>query len=377
MNGRIYDPTLGRFLQDDPHIQAPENSQSYNRYADVVNNPMSMTDPSGYFFKWVAKKLMGKSGARIVGFSHAGFIGAKSMAHAYGTVMRSDGLSGIANVALNFIPSCQVWCSVVFSADRAYYQTGSLSAAFHAGGRSAAVSGVFMGIGKAFTGAEGSWNVQGGAAHIAAHAVAGGVIADLQGGKFGHGFFAAGITKGFQASPYGSNNMVIGTVQSAIVGGTASAISGGKFANGAMTGAFQFLYNQCMSSGCSIENTFKRWGDMWGDASERMRNAFSKDVAKAGAALVTDVSVTVIVEAGGFAGYCPLAPCQAASWAGSSLDLLYNGKHGGTIGNIFSYSAGAYMNSRLHYIPTPLRNWGGAYIQGHISDVTSKHVNGE
>ncbi|GEA11692.1 RHS repeat-associated core domain-containing protein [Alteromonas sp. KUL49] len=48
MNGRIYDPTLGRFLQADPHIQAPKNSQNYNRYSYVLNNPMSYTDPSGF-----------------------------------------------------------------------------------------------------------------------------------------------------------------------------------------------------------------------------------------------------------------------------------------------------------------------------------------
>lgn len=55
MNGRIYDPTLGRFLQADPHIQAPNNTQSYNRYSYVLNNPMSYTDPSGYFFKALGK----------------------------------------------------------------------------------------------------------------------------------------------------------------------------------------------------------------------------------------------------------------------------------------------------------------------------------
>tara|TARA_R110002060_G_scaffold880_3_gene2106 strand:+ start:4858 stop:11826 length:6969 start_codon:yes stop_codon:yes gene_type:complete len=55
MNGRIYDPTLGRFLQADPHIQAPKNSQNYNRYSYVLNNPLSYTDPSGYFFKSLKK----------------------------------------------------------------------------------------------------------------------------------------------------------------------------------------------------------------------------------------------------------------------------------------------------------------------------------
>ncbi|WP_083698047.1 RHS repeat-associated core domain-containing protein [Shewanella sp. UCD-KL21] len=55
MNGRIYDPTLGRFLQADPHIQTPTNSQNYNRYSYVLNNPLSYTDRSGYFFKKFGK----------------------------------------------------------------------------------------------------------------------------------------------------------------------------------------------------------------------------------------------------------------------------------------------------------------------------------
>jgi len=51
MNGRIYDPKLGRFLQADPIVQAPKNSQNLNRYSYVLNNPLSYTDPSGYFIK--------------------------------------------------------------------------------------------------------------------------------------------------------------------------------------------------------------------------------------------------------------------------------------------------------------------------------------
>lgn len=50
MNGRIYDPLLGRFLSADPFIQAPANLQNYNRYSYVLNNPVSLTDPSG--FNW-------------------------------------------------------------------------------------------------------------------------------------------------------------------------------------------------------------------------------------------------------------------------------------------------------------------------------------
>ena len=49
MNGRIYDPILGRMLSPDKYIQDPLSSQSYNRYSYVWNNPLRYTDPSGDF----------------------------------------------------------------------------------------------------------------------------------------------------------------------------------------------------------------------------------------------------------------------------------------------------------------------------------------
>jgi hypothetical protein len=53
MGGRVYDPVLGRFTSADPVVQAPENLQSHNRYSYCVNNPLSLTDPSGY--SWLSK----------------------------------------------------------------------------------------------------------------------------------------------------------------------------------------------------------------------------------------------------------------------------------------------------------------------------------
>lgn len=47
-NGRVYDPALGRFLSVDPVFQAPTNAQSLNPYSYVMNNPLSLVDPSGY-----------------------------------------------------------------------------------------------------------------------------------------------------------------------------------------------------------------------------------------------------------------------------------------------------------------------------------------
>jgi RHS repeat-associated protein len=57
MNGRVYDPTLARFISADPFIQHPDMLASYNRYSYVYNTPLSATDPSGYFLKWLERKV--------------------------------------------------------------------------------------------------------------------------------------------------------------------------------------------------------------------------------------------------------------------------------------------------------------------------------
>ncbi|QQQ73341.1 hypothetical protein JHW31_15935 [Chryseobacterium indologenes] len=49
MNGRLYDPLLRRFLNADENIQDPTNTQNYNKYGYVMNNPLMYNDPSGEF----------------------------------------------------------------------------------------------------------------------------------------------------------------------------------------------------------------------------------------------------------------------------------------------------------------------------------------
>jgi RHS repeat-associated protein len=49
MNGRLYDPLVGRMLSPDNYVQDNTHSQNYNRYSYVLNNPLKYTDPDGEF----------------------------------------------------------------------------------------------------------------------------------------------------------------------------------------------------------------------------------------------------------------------------------------------------------------------------------------
>ncbi|MGH8223510.1 MAG: RHS repeat-associated core domain-containing protein [Woeseiaceae bacterium] len=54
MNGRVADGLSGRFLSPDPYVPYPGNTQSFNRFSYVHNNPLTFTDPSGFTleFDW-------------------------------------------------------------------------------------------------------------------------------------------------------------------------------------------------------------------------------------------------------------------------------------------------------------------------------------
>ena len=59
--GRVYDPTLGRFLSPDPLVGNPGSAQRWNGYSYVSNSPMSFVDPSGL------SQAPGAGGCNLVG----------------------------------------------------------------------------------------------------------------------------------------------------------------------------------------------------------------------------------------------------------------------------------------------------------------------
>ena len=54
MNGRLYDPIVGRMLSPDNNVQMPDYTQNYNRYSYALNNPLKYTDPDGEFVSLAA-----------------------------------------------------------------------------------------------------------------------------------------------------------------------------------------------------------------------------------------------------------------------------------------------------------------------------------
>lgn len=99
MNGRVYDPTLARFMSADPFIQAPDDMQSFNRYSYVMNTPFMYTDPSGFFawkeYKEQAKRFFSKALNNFKYSGNGNFDGTKSDAPSSGlSSAQSEGRLG-------------------------------------------------------------------------------------------------------------------------------------------------------------------------------------------------------------------------------------------------------------------------------------------
>jgi hypothetical protein len=126
---------------------------------------------------------------------------------------------------------------------------GGFTSGLVAGGLQGAITGafgasMFFGIGNYFSSpamaGQSAGAVQ--AQKILAHGIAGGISHELQGGKFGHGFLASGLTEAFAPGIAQIESDYAQVFMAALTSGTVTALSGGKFANGAMTGAFSYAF---------------------------------------------------------------------------------------------------------------------------------------
>gem|GEM_PF-4447009 len=214
MNGRIYDPTISRFLSPDPFVQTVGDLQNYNRYSYVLNNPLRYTDPSGYFF------------AEIAFF---------------------------VSIVAELSPINTALLLAAGTAVDAYIETGDVGLALRSGVVAGLSVFVTHSVGDWFDGPNGGFMAEAlkDAPDLALkltkatfHGIRGGFVSELQGGNFGSGF-ASAFAGDFVGEVLFRNDADFdyALVASALVGGTASVVGGGKFANGALSGAITFALN--------------------------------------------------------------------------------------------------------------------------------------
>ncbi len=226
MNGRVYDPSIGRFLSADPFIQDPYNTQSYNRYSYAVNNPLKYVDPSGHFF-----------GALIAAIS---FI-SSAISGAVAAIGTALGLSATAATALGTLSVAVVkGAAIGFAVGAA--TTRSLKGALNGALMGGLSAGFAHGIGHiAINGVQ-----LGGVSKVVAHGISQGATSEIMGGSFKDGFIGGAvgsIAGGMMGKGGGWDAVAKRTAIAATAGGVVTELGGGKFANGAMSAAFVHLFN--------------------------------------------------------------------------------------------------------------------------------------
>jgi RHS repeat-associated protein len=309
MNGRIYDPTLGCFLSPDPFIQDPSNLQNLNRYCYVVNNPLSLVDPSGHFFGAFSLSKIGGfisnwgSIFRTIGGviseigkfqEHVASVAGQWVKENYKTII----VAAIAITASVLTAGALAGCSYLLIAtvsgaaagfasgvSATLINGGNLKDALLAGGRGAiigaATSAATFGVGRlaetagSSMGSVGSFGVK-----VIGHGAVQGASNVVQGGKFSHGFFSGAVSGAVSPTVAEKFDSKIAQIAVAsVAGGTTSAICGGKFANGAVTGAFVMMYSSSLKDAITEKDPITKALENWKpDPKESITLASNVDI---------------------------------------------------------------------------------------------------
>jgi RHS repeat-associated protein len=234
MNGRIYDPLVGRMMSADPFIQAPSVLQSYNRYSYVMNNPLNLTDPSGYW-SWPHERLM-RAGDRITAAGFIPLVGTGGARQVFNYLQGSGGYQ-LKSAALGYVSLyCGPWASVCNGGLQ-----GLLAKGYGASDSEAVKAGVNAFVASelnALAGGVGDYYGQYGWQHYLAHAAS--------------GVIGLGAT---QATGGSSWNAATRGIAVTLAGGVGSAAAGGSFANGARTAAYGYLFNALGDHGATQSNS--------------------------------------------------------------------------------------------------------------------------
>ncbi|MBE4950110.1 RHS repeat-associated core domain-containing protein [Chryseobacterium culicis] len=230
MNGRLYDPLLRRFLNADENIQDPTNTQNYNKYGYVMNNPLMYNDPNGEFIWWLPLAI----------------------------AVVSEGI----NVYVTQTP---------FSFDRLYMGliTSYVSASVASG-----IGAVFQAGGTIANSLGSTWTI---VARAGAHAITQGTLSYMQGGNFWSGALSGTFASvsndllGLALDHVGKNSILrsdgFALFNGAVSGGIGSVLGGGNFWMGAGQGlivtAFNFLAHKESGPKPKKKYTYKDAKEQW------------------------------------------------------------------------------------------------------------------
>lgn len=232
MDGRVYDPYLGRFLSTDTVVQSLGVTQSVNPYSYAWNDPLKYIDPQGH-------SLLGELVGLIVTILiivYAPEIGLPALLSEEGVAT-----AAVAGFVGGFVGAA--------------ISTGSLAAALQAGIIGAITAVLFYEAGSfvqsQYSGSE--WEVP---VSVLAHAAVGCASGYASGGNCGKGALSAALSEAANDSglivkypSLGQWGAVPEAAEEGIVGGLAAEVSGAKFADGFTIAAAGYLFNQLAHSG--------------------------------------------------------------------------------------------------------------------------------
>jgi RHS repeat-associated protein len=274
LNGRVYDPLLARMTSADPTVTDPMNPQGWNRYSYVGNDPLAFTDPNGFnFFSSFFSAISNFFTGVVHAVTH--FLQTNPIARAIVQIVAAVVIAALLPTALPALAA-----SVISAAGSAIVATGlsggNLAQILKAGAIAGATAFAFFEVGDLTPGAAhamGSpqFDPAAYAENVAGHALVGCGSSIASGGSCGSGALSgavgsalAPVTNGlFPNARTDLGQRIGGTIVEATAGGLASVAGGGKFANGAITGAFGYMFNdamhncsaQCGPNGADLVNT--------------------------------------------------------------------------------------------------------------------------
>ncbi len=219
MNGRMYDPILGRMLSPDNYVQAPFNSQNYNRYTYAMNNPLKFTDPDGNFWHIVI-------GAAIGGIVNLGIKAYQGRIQSWGDGFKAFGIGAAAGAVTAATGGAALSASGLSAA--------SVSGGFISGVAGSAVGSPILGIGNNLAFGD-PYSLKHYGRDVLIGGIAGGVIGGVIGGFKGNNIWSGDpAAKG--RSIFSFNNTATGSRVNVYAG--PSQYDGWQNANGTSTNSF-------------------------------------------------------------------------------------------------------------------------------------------